>query len=369
MADKDTKGGEQEDKTTVVTEGDPLPPVEITIDDDEKATTVETKDDGKAEEQEAKPKKKDGRFQRRIDQVTARATQAETTAERLFRENEELKQTLAKTSGERDTADRAAFNNHASNVDARLNQAKRDLIQATNDGDAAKIADATAEVSKWGAEQGKVENWKRTHPEPTAEELKARQTETKQPPQQQQRQEVRLSEETRAFIERNRWFEPSTRDKPNADFDPDMHVVARRFAGKLEKKMEAEGTGDEIGTPEYYAAIEAHMQKVFPDYDWEDGDGEPEPETKRGGLPKMNGDQRQISQRSSSNGGGTQQQQNNKITLSGEQRSMAHSLADQGAYGPTNPATGKPWTHGEAEVRYARKVAEDQKIQRQRNGG
>lgn len=366
-----TKETQESKAAPVATQDERLPDIEITIPDEGEGTS-ETKETTKesGDGQTKQPKK--GRFQERINQVTARATEAETTAERLRRENEALKTQLGKTEGDLQTADRAAFNNHAANTEARLAAAKRDLVKAQEDlsggvdGAAQRIADATAEVSRHASEQSRVDAWKRSHPEPTAEELKARQTqqeEKKQPEQKETQQQY--SPELQSFLDRSPWFVPNS-----GDFDQDMHVVARNFATKLEAKMKKDGTAAEIGSEDYYGKIEQHVRRLFPDYEWSEGEEEEDPKPQQRALPKMNGDQSQVSQRSSSASPGARQAANgNKITLTGEERGFAHQLADGGAYGNVNPATSKPWTHAEAEVRFARQVAKDREIQRQKNGG
>src|SRR5262249_11382825 len=54
----------------------------------------------------------------------------------------------------------------------------------------------------------------------------------------------------------------------------------------------------------------------------------------------------------------------NKITLTPDERAMAWSIADSGAY--RDPKTGKNPTRAEAEVRYARALYKDRIAQQQR---
>lgn len=368
--DDKTKTEQQPDKTIEIEADKPLEPVEITLTDDGDGTVIETKDDGKQSPQ--KPEKKQtGRFQQKINQERALRSEAETTAQRLQRENEELKARLEKTSSDFDVTNRAAFNNHADNVEARLKLAKQDLVAATNAGDAEKIAEATAEVSQWGAEKARVDAWKRSHPEPTEEERRAQQARKPEAdkPEPQQRQQ-RFTPELQAFLDRSPWFTPGTKTAPNDEFDVDMHTEARNYATTLERRYKRDGREKDIGTEGYYADIEKHMQEEFPDYDWGDvsSGADDEPPPSKGALPKMNGDQRQISTRSASNGAQQQSANSNKITLSGEQRGFVRSMVDQGAYG-NNPKTGKPYTYAEAEVRYAREVLKDRELQKQKLGG
>ncbi len=357
-----TKGGEQESKTITVDGEAPLESIEITIADDGAAGAVETKDDKQqtaGDDRGGEKKQPKSDVSKRIGKERALRAEAETTAQRLLRENEELKQRLEKTSGDLQVADRAAFNNHASNVANALKIAKADLVKATNDGDAEKIADATAEVSRLAAEQGRVDNWKKAHPEPEPGAKPEPRTETK--PQQQSKEQPKFTPELQDFLDRSPWFVPNS-----GEFDKDMHTEARNFATTLERRYHRQGKADQIGTPGYYQEIEKHVRSEFPDYDWEDDGGEP---PTNGALPKMGADQRQVGSRSSSNGGQPNPNgSSTKITLTGEQRQFVRGMVDQGAYG-INPETKKPYTYAEAEVRYARQVKVDRDNQRQRAGG
>lgn len=369
MADGETKGGEQAQDKTITVDGDaPLGDIEITITDDGGAAAAETKDDGKGgDDKGGEPKRPKNSIDKRIGRERALRAEAETTAQRLLRENEELKSRLGKTEENLQVADRAAFANHAHNVEARLKQSKADLVKANTDlsngveGAAERVADATAEVSRWGSEQGKVDAWKRAHPDPEPG-AKPQQTETK-PQAQTQTQQPKFTPELQEFLNNNPWFTPNS-----GEFDKEMHVEARNFATTLERRYKRDGKGDQIGTPGYYADIQKHMREEFPEYEWEDGGGEPE--TGKNGLPKMGADQRQVPARSSSAGGAGQQQNgaSTKITLTGEQRQFVRNMVDQGAYG-VNPETKKPYTYPEAEIRYARQVKIDRDNQRMKAGG
>lgn len=366
--DNKDKGGEIESKTITVDGDKPLESIEITIADEGDGGAVETKD-GKQPDDKGGEKKPRNSIDRRIGKAVAAQREAETTAQRLQRENDELRAQNEKQGKDLQIADRAAFNNHAARTASDLKIAKSDLVKAQEDlgggveGAAERVAEATAEVGRLAAEQARVEAWKKAHPEPEPGAKAEPKTESKPKPQGQQQKQ--FTPELQSFLDRNPWFVPNT-----GDFDQDMHVIARNFATRLEKKFDETGEGPQEGTPEYFEAIESHVRKMFPDYEWPDaGDGDGGGGQQQRGLPRMNGDNKQVSSRSASNGGGPQANgSGTKILLTGDQRQFVRGMVDQGAYG-INPETKKPYTYAEAEVRYARQVKIDRDNQRQKAGG
>lgn len=349
----DKEGNATETETTVTIETADPPIEAVTIDvgaEDGKEVVTETK----ADDQD-KPKKQ-GRFQAKINQLTARAAHAETTAERILRENEELKGKLRDVTQARDVADRAALVNYDNNVKLNLTQAKKALVEATNSGDANAIAEATAEVSRWGSEAANLDRWKQNHPEPKVDDgddasdddgQDQRRQQQQQRPQAQQQE---FSPDLKAWLAENSWFNPRTPDgQPNPDFDIEMHNAARAHGQVLEQRYIRQGKKVDQA---YWNELTRLVREEFPD-----DDAEPAP-TPRRATPKMNGDASVAPARSSqAPAAGSGQLNGTKITLTPEQRQMAWSMADNGAY--LDPKTKQPLSHHEAEVRFAKAIAKD----------
>lgn len=348
------------DKTTTSMSAEDVPtePIEITIETEGETKEGETKDskEAGAEGEPKKAAKQSGRYQRKIDQLTARASSAETTAQRLHRENEELRQKLEETATKANTADRAALANYEESVTANLKNAKRSLVDAQNSGDSDKIAEATAEVAKWGAESGNLDRWKKAQPKDEGEgdgggAQDAGEPEPPRRTEQAPQGPVTLPPLLQKFVDDNPWFAPGSKATPNPEFDLEMHQFARAYGLTLERKYKAEGK--EIDQS-YYDALAKRVKDAF---EYQDDDGEEEPAPKKK-TPAMNGDEKVAPARSSSpparNGNGIQ---GNKITLTTDERQMAWSMADNGAY--KDPKTGKNLTRAEAEVRYARALYKD----------
>lgn len=347
---QDDKDGKLPDTETTVEAGDPTESIEIDV----------GADDGDGGESKAaagepeKPKKTGkGRLQRKIDHERALRGEAETTAQRLARENEELRQKLTETSEKAETADRAALANYEESVKANLANAKREMIDAQSSGDAQKIADATETLGKWSAEAGRLEQWKRANPEPAAGDTADDEDEKPAPkPQRPQGQQPQLTAEAKQFLDDNPWFTPGTKDNPNPDFDLEMHQFARAHGAVLEQRYRRQGKAIDQA---YWDQLAADTKAEF-DYD-EDGE-EPKPAPKRA-VPKMNGDATVTPARGGQGAPGAdgQQRQGTRIVLNPEQRQMARAMVDGGAY---KKPDGTPLTYQEAEVRYAKAIYRDQ---------
>jgi hypothetical protein len=224
-------------------------------------------------------------------------------------------------------------------IEAELKIAKTNLATAIDSGDSTKQADAQAEVAKLASEKQTIDNWKATHPEGAAPEPKK-----EEPKPQPQAQPQQVSQEFGAWMKENDWFVPNT-----ASFDLDMHQEAVLYGRKLERVYQRDGREDEIGTPQYWDDITQHMRGEFPD-NFEEEQEQPKQKTPFKAKPMSGGTPATRSSGATPlNGGG-----GNKISLSGDERRMAHTLASSGALLSEN---GKRLTPGEAEVAYARQKA------------
>lgn len=354
--DKDKEGQAPTVDDTEVTDS-----IEIDVSDAGEGDDKDKGAEGGGEKPKA-AKKPDGRLQRRINVFSARAHEAETTAERLRRENEELRAQLTETSKKAESADRAALVNYEESVTAKLAAAKRELVDAQATGDAQKIADATADVGKWSAEAGRLENWKRNQPAADEGDADEGDPEPRPQPRTQTPQQPRLSPEAQQFIADNPWFSPGTKDKPNPDFDMDMHQFARAHGAVLEQRYRRQGKAIDQA---YWDQLAADVKAEF-GYD-DEGDPDPAP-TPRRGVPKMGGDAA-ITPARGTNGAPASNGANGsstKITLTAEQRQFARNMVDQGVY--KDPKTGEALTYEQAERRYARALINDRQQQQMKRG-
>ena len=119
------------------------------------------------QDQQPKPQKRPRSDpQRRIDQLTAQKAQIETTAQRLFRENEELRAQNEKNARDKAEADalakkneRIATNHYVAGLTAQQEVQQRNLNEAIATGDVVKQGAATAKLAELAAEAQSTRNW------------------------------------------------------------------------------------------------------------------------------------------------------------------------------------------------------------------
>lgn len=316
--------------------------------------------------------------ERRIGQAVARQREAETAADRLKRENEEL---LAKLEGGQKTAtelqqraergERVALTHHERATRAELDIANREYQAAVEGGDAKRQTEANARVSAASAEINKINDWKAAHPEPKpgaiqpqAREEPAPQRQQEQPRQQPQPSVENLAEPAKNWVAENTWFDQQA--------EPEMYDAAVSYAALLEHRLVRAGKQTEINTPAYFDRLTNYMRQEFPDYPWEDASA-PEtgdyrvvpalsattrPPTRNGALNGQNGAKAPTAQRMPqmsrnsavlpANGqqapGGRQPENNQmRVLMSDDEKEMAVRQWENGAMG-NHYKTGKPIT-------------------------
>lgn len=288
---------------------------------------------------DADKKKKDRRTVR-VENATRRAVEAETKAERLERELEELRQQAQRDGTRAVTADRAALANYERAVNAEEKLAAQELRDAIASGDPDKQAEAQTRVAKVAAERTNLDAWKAQQPKPKTKPAAA--TDQRRERQPDQRREPEVHPQVKAWVADNPWFEQGS-----ADFDPEMHEFAVTAARQVELRYARAGKADKIGSsPEYFADVDKLVRSEFPDYFADETPPTRDvPPMTRSGVSNVAPVSR--SGGAISPGGAPSP---TRVTLSADERRMAHSLADSGAI--THP-DGKRMTHAEAEKHYA----------------
>ena len=285
-----------------------------------------------------KPKKRaDGRIQN----LTSRATQAETAAERYRREAEELRAQSQTTRQQYEGASTAAMQHFKEASQLKVQLAQRDLKDAIEAGDSTAQANAQAKMSEAQAALNDVRNWeaqqaalkKAAPPEAPAERPA--------PPRGQQPQaEAQLHPDTQAWVDANPWFQPGSED-----FDPNMHNAAARYGALLEAEYAQEGRAAAVGSAEYFAQIDTYMRTRFPDAYADDDGGEPAPAAPppRPRTPPMTRRQEPVaaSTKTLPNGAILKTLPNGKrsIVLDADQRTFARNLWKNGSMSIIDPQT------------------------------
>lgn len=338
----------------------------------------------KAPQPEAQPKPKEPHRpksdpERRIGQAVARQREAETAADRLKRENDEL---LAKLEGgekstateraARERAERVALVHFQERQKLTLSAAERDYQQAVESGQADKQTAAASKMAAAQAELGKINDWLAANPEPKpgaqpqAREEPAPQRQQEQPRQPQKAATVEdLAEPAKNWVAENTWFDQQA--------EPEMYDAAVSYAALLEHRLVRAGKQTEINTPAYFDRLTNYMRQEFPDYPWEDapeaesGDyrvvpalsATTRPPTRNGALNGQNGAKAPTAQRmpqmsrnsavlpaNGQQAPGRQQPENNRmrVLMSDDEKEMAVRQWENGAMG-NHYKTGKPITN------------------------
>lgn len=212
--------------------------VDVAEPTDEAEPTAEAEPEAEAPAEE--PKRR-GRLDERLAALARRAAEAEARAEAAERQRGEYEQRLT-------TAESSQFAQMESAISAELATAKRELVDAKTLGDYSAEADATAKMAKLAADLSAVQAYRATPQQPRQE-------------QRQQREATPQERSTQAWVATNTWFNPKS-----ADHDEELAAEAQHFARKLEIKLKREGKSSAIGDADYFAAIDAHMAKEFPDF-------------------------------------------------------------------------------------------------------
>lgn len=280
------------------------------------------------------------RKENRIAEMRRREREATERAEREAAEKEQLRQQLQDAEMRAARADAAAMIHYEAVLKGQLSQAQQRLEDAISTGDSKKQAEATVEVSRLQGDLAGVEAWKASNPQPQPGQPVARQPQAQPQPQPQGRPQVVYKPDTKAWIDSNPWFQVD-----HEDYDPEMHSEAVQYAKVLESQYKRAGRASEIGGKDYFAKIDEHVRREFPEA-FED---EPTPQRK---LPPTSGGGGAVLAPGRTSAGGSESRatRTTRVELSAAERQIAHSMASSGAI---KNADGSRMTPQQAERAYA----------------
>lgn len=212
------------------------------------------------------PGKKRPRYKETVVRLKGENRQISEAAQRLFDENQKLKNDMANLS-------QSGMVNYERGLASEQKLAQITLTEAIKSEDAAAQAAAQTEVARIASEMNDVKAWKAQNPAPAAQDPAARQQ-----PQQQQQQPARkgLAPEVRTFIDSNPWM-----DEGSDEYNERMTLEAIRYARYLEDQMVTDGKSAEINSAAYFEDIKKHIAQKFPDEYGEDEEEEIIPPTKQ----------------------------------------------------------------------------------------
>ncbi len=287
-------GGEEREFDIGIGEAEVEQEIEI-VGDDEPEVAEPTAEAAEPEQEAAAPPRKN-RLDDRLAALTRRAAEAEARAEAAEQRRIELEANLV-------TERNAQIVQMESALKAEMQAAKRKLIDAKTVGDYGAEADATAEISKLAADLSAVESYRTATPK------------AEQRQEQPQRQAPNIAPDTQAWIAANPWFTPGSRDH-----DEELAAEAQHYARKLEIKLKREGRAADIGNADYFAEIDAHMAKEFPDFFGE----APAPKRRQPPTMKANNDVAPVARQGSSIQPTVKK---NVIKLSAQERQLAEAIS------------------------------------------
>lgn len=187
----------------------------------------------------------------RINQITREKFAAQHEAQLLREENERLRK-LAEIN------ESAALGNYDHAIQLRIDQAKRDLTKAIEEGDVSLQADSIDKIAEAKAEAKQLEAWKAN--QKYAAERSQSQSQQQQQPQEYYQPQVNMNEETESWLSQNQWFVP---DSP--EFDSDMAQEVQAYAAALDRKLNRQGQQNKILSKEYFDHINDYVRREFYD--------------------------------------------------------------------------------------------------------
>jgi hypothetical protein len=282
-------------------------------------------DEDQEEEEEVKPKRRRS-SENRIAELARRAAEAERRAQ-------EAEARVAQEADLRQQSDVAMMTHYEQRLRMSADTVKAQLQDAISIGDSEQQVELQSKLYQLQSELAGVDGWKQQ--QAAVQKQAAEQPKVETPPQNEQRQ-VSLEPRTAQWIQRNTWFQPQS-----PEFDPEMHEEATLYAKRIERRLRADGREDEIGSADYFKQIDQHIRTEFADaFD------DVKPVKKAAPPMRRDGNVAAVS-RSAPDGSSVKSK---VVRLTGDQRRIAHNMADSGAYKKPN---GQRMTHAEAEKYHA----------------
>ena len=329
LTDKDDDDAET---TVTVTDKDRLKDDAVRDDDEDQGNGADTRQDqvaGARETGKGKPFKKtrDGR----INHFRKQAGEFQSAAEKLAAENEQLKRGKA-------VSDYAAMVHYTERLKGKKASLISEHTAAGNEGDVAKQSEIAAEMATVASQLTEADTWLAQNPNPVKQQQKQPERQQQRPAAEQQRQQtVQYDEPTQDWLDANPYMKQDAEE-----FDPDMAAEAKRFAAGLEARHTRRGEKDQIASPEYFDAIDAHMREEFPEAFEDDGEApvrqQQRPAVRRSPVAPAGRGAPRAGQGGGDNG--------NTVKLSAEQKEFAMSL-------PLKHPNGKAYSPAEKIKQYA----------------
>lgn len=260
------------------------------------------------DEEETEKKKKKNRIseKNRIAQLIREKKQAQSVAHDVLSRNQYLEAKIAQKEKE-------ASENHQNYLTSQKEQIKKYLTDAIEEGDPAKITEANDLLAQYNSEILWIKK------QNTQELSKEKDTQYPNPNSYQEPARIPFEETGIEWIEKNTWANPNSED-----FDEEMFQEADNYSVRLARKYKLEGRGREIGTDDFFNEITDYIRNSYDIVNTNPFPSKPPTrdrmQMKTDKSPPVGSVTRQSPQ------GGESSRRQNDITLTPEQREMAHSL-------------------------------------------
>lgn len=321
-----------------------------------------------AETEAPKPREPKRRGPKRYAALTHERDEARGYAANLEAELQRERTRAAEAEERANKADKVAMQSFAAKAASDLEKAEAAHQAAIESGDAASITKATKTLSEASQTMQDVNAYNETAkaaPAPTP-------TPTPAPQAQPKQFQDPFAPHVRdwAMKPENRYWDKNARDDagnvvldrggrplPNPDFDEEMHVEATMYATLLESQIRKGKHSYKVGSPEYFRAIEDHIDERFKDEDDEDDTPPLAPAAPRRPSP-VAGPSRAAPPASTPAA--------NKVKLTSDQLRFIQKQVDNGGgpkYPSGHPKAHKPMTFEDAKVSFARRLQTQAKEQ------
>lgn len=221
--------------------------------DDEMSEDQETSNDDDHQDEEEKPRKrKKNRVtaEKRIAELTRRAKEFQAIAQEAIAQKSDLERRLTST-------EHQSLRNQEQYLEAQKAKVKDILIQAAEEGDARRQAEAIEVLSQYNEELANIRTVRqnsmyRQAPQPYYNELNYDIDE----PQDGIDPEYR--DVADAWLKKNSWADQNSRN-----FDPRLMQKADEYSLELASAYKLEGRGDEVGNADFWQEITDYMNDNF----------------------------------------------------------------------------------------------------------
>jgi len=254
MAEEDKPAQAESDEGAVTVEvqgyGNKPPKPSLSDDDVEKMDQLPPEDEIGRYAQDAQKRIKaqhiaNQEWRRRVAQANRDVATATNLAQQLYRENQQLKQSTQRS-------EQALVEQALQRAEAQLAQAKQRFLAARSNGDAAQELQAQEDIARCAAEAHNLRLLRPTQPQAAANGTAATPQADPLPPQQQQ-QPVEYSNDMKAWLGRNAWF-----DQPGNE-------QMTGFARGVHEALAKQGITEPGNPREYWGAIDRELRAKFPE--------------------------------------------------------------------------------------------------------